>query len=134
MWDAWHPQEGFEKQSGVPDPVFVPSHCLPRIWVIAFCTNSQHSAWHHKYFLNEQMKGWREREGGGGGEEGRERWGQGRWVSLMSLILIYIINLSIKHQLNTHCIVNIILDLNEDAIHRTDFQYPVELKTYLIQH
>lgn len=87
MWDAWHPQEGSEKQSGVPDPVFVPSHCLPRVWVIAFCTNSQHSAWHHKYFLNEQMKGWRE----------RERESVRRWVSLMPLILIYIINLFIKH-------------------------------------
>lgn len=30
MFDAGHPQEGPGKQSGGPDPVFVPNHCLPR--------------------------------------------------------------------------------------------------------
>lgn len=62
MWDAGHPQEGFQKQSGTPDPVFVPSHCLPGI--MAFRRTSHPRAWHHKYLLNEQMKECR-------GEEGR---------------------------------------------------------------
>lgn len=62
MLDAGHPQEGPEKQSGGPDPVFVPSHCLPRAWLIVFRRDSQLSAWHHKYLLNVQERGERERE------------------------------------------------------------------------
>lgn len=60
MLDAGHPQEKPEKQSGGPDPVFVPSHCLPRAWLIVFCRDSQPSAWHHKYLLNAGERGERE--------------------------------------------------------------------------
>lgn len=62
MLEAGHPQEGSEKQSGGPDPVFVPGHCLPRVWLIVFCRDSQPSAWHHKYLLNVGERGERREE------------------------------------------------------------------------